>query len=68
MVAPEKLATALPATDSHANCGRQAAANDQEQALREATSSRSASMQSAWRGGSGSASRNACSSFTARPK
>jgi len=49
-----------------ANVGWQGPANRQAQDFREAASSRSSSLQSAWRDGGGSASCNACPSLTAR--
>ena len=66
VVAPEKLASALPATNTLANFGRQGAANDQQQDFREATSSPSATLHSAWCGGGDSAGCNACPSLTGR--
>jgi hypothetical protein len=68
MVTPEKLATALPAANTLADSSRQGAANDQQQDFRKATSSPSASLQSAWFGGGGSASCNDFTSLSAHPK
>jgi hypothetical protein len=58
-VVSEKRVSALPATNTLANFGWQGPTNDEPQNFRETTSSFSASLQSAWRGGGGSASCNA---------
>jgi len=60
VIVPEKLATALRATNTVADFSRQGAANDQAQDFREATSRPLAGLQSTWRGGGSSASCTAC--------
>jgi len=55
VVTPGKLATALLAAASLANFRRQGPPSDRQHDFREATSSHSVRLQSAWCGGGGSA-------------
>jgi len=68
MVTPEKLATALPATNTLANFGRQEPENDQPQDFRTATWSLWSTLQSARFGGGGRASCNAFTFYSAHAK
>ena len=68
MVTPEKLATALPATNTLANFGRQESEYYQPQDFRAATSSLWSTLQSARFGGGGRASCNAFTFYSAHTK